>query len=73
MGEAANDPHEPVDSESAKTHNHEQRNRTQAELLRLAAQTRKHRDYIDSMLERAAPEPGTWGEDDRKDQSDPDI
>jgi len=61
MCEAANDPDEPVDPESAHTRDHEQRNHTQVELLRLAAQRRKHRAHIDAMLERAAPERGTFG------------
>jgi hypothetical protein len=38
---------------SADNSEHDQRNRTQHELIRLAMERRRHADYIDAMLRRA--------------------
>ena len=69
MGEAANDRHESADPDSAGP-DHEHRNSTQVELLRVAAQRRKHRDYIDAMLERARLQRDATRKD-VEDRSDP--
>jgi hypothetical protein len=42
-----------VDPDAATTSEHDKRNRSQHELLRLAMERKRHADYIDALLRRA--------------------
>jgi hypothetical protein len=53
MAEAAHDRDDFTDRQRADRSDHDQRNQIQLELLRLAAERRRHAQYIDSMLRQA--------------------
>jgi hypothetical protein len=53
MAEAAHDRDDFTDRQRADRSDHDRRNQTQLELLRLAAERRRHAQYIDSMLRQA--------------------
>ena len=50
----ADDSDDPVAPDPSDTSEHATRNRTQLEWLELAAERKRHRAYIDAMLERTA-------------------
>ena len=52
MCEPADDSADPTDAETADSSDHARRNRSQLELLKQAADRRRHGAYIDAMLER---------------------
>jgi hypothetical protein len=56
MRESSDHGNGPLDSDPASTSEHEQRNRSQHELLRLAMERKRHADYIDRLLRRARSE-----------------
>ena len=59
MCEAAERADDPEPAKSGRDHEHEKRNRSQAELLKAAYRRKQHSDYIDGMLRRAAARDGT--------------
>ena len=54
MCEAAERADDPEPAKSGREHEHEKRNRSQAELLKAAYRRKQHADHIDAMLRRAA-------------------